>query len=65
MTHGVTGNLKSFSIVEFVTLFLKVITKDFLPISISTVGKKLHLHLMILVSDGVNERELSAIPEKH
>ena len=35
---------------------------DYLPISTPTdVGKKLHLHKMILVIDGVNERVLSVM----
>ena len=49
-------------ILEFVILFLRVLSTDSFPISTSTdVGKKLHLHLMILVIDGVNEIVLSVM----
>ena len=46
-------------ILEFVTLFL-ILSTDFLPKSISKdVGKTLHLHEIISVIAGVNERVLS------
>ena len=47
---------------EFVLLFQRVQSIDFLPISISIdVRKKLHLLYMILVIDGVNERGLNVM----
>ena len=54
--------LRSFPILEFVILFLRVLSTDPLQVSISTdIGKKLHLHLMILVIDVVNKRVLSVM----
>ena len=53
---------RSFPILEFVILFLRVLSTESLSISTSTdVGKKLCLHEMILVIDGVNERMLSVM----
>ena len=47
-------------------LFLRVLSTDSLPISTSAdVGKKLRLHLMILVIDGVNEKVLSVMLKRN